>query len=208
MKRLALLDTGTRIDRYVVLDVIGQGGMAVVYRVRHESLGSLHALKVVGVPSRSIMQRLLAEGKAQARVRHRNIVAVHDVIEVDGSPGLVMEYVNGPSLDGLIHHVQLDLVTIDRVGRALLRGVQAAHDAGLIHRDLKPANVLVSLEDDGLIPKIADFGLVKDVAGGSDTRTGSMMGTPNYMSPEQIRDTKSVDHRTDLFALGAILYEL
>jgi serine/threonine protein kinase len=209
VKRLALLEPGARVDRYVVLDTLGQGGMAVVYRVRHEQLGSTHALKVVVVPSRSIMTRLLAEGKAQARLRHRNVVLVNDVIEVDGSPGLVMEYVPGPSLEKLLRNVPLDLETIDRLGRQILRGIGAAHDAGLVHRDLKPANILCSFEEDGLIPKIADFGLVKDQGAASgDTRTGSVMGTPNYMSPEQIRDTKSVDHRTDLFAIGAILYEM
>jgi serine/threonine protein kinase len=209
MKRLALLEPGTRIDQYVVVDTLGQGGMAVVYRVRHRTLGSVHALKVVVVPSRNIMTRLLSEGRAQARLRHRNIVQVTNVIEVDGSPGLVMEYVPGPSLEKLLHNVTLDLDTLDRLGRQILRGIAAAHDAGLIHRDLKPANILCSFEEDGLIPKIADFGLVKDTGtDAGDTRTNSVMGTPNYMSPEQIRDTKSVDLRTDLFAAGAILYEL
>jgi eukaryotic-like serine/threonine-protein kinase len=209
VKRLALLEPGTRIDRYIVLDVLGQGGMAVVYRVRHETLNSVHALKVVVVPIRQIMGRLLLEGKAQARLHHRNVVQVSNVIEVDGSPGLVMEYVPGPSLEALLRNLPLDIDTVDRLGRQLLRGITAAHEAGLVHRDLKPANILCSLDEDGLVPKIADFGLVKDLdAAAGATRTGSVMGTPNYMSPEQIRDTKSVDHRTDLFAMGAILYEM
>ena len=121
-------------------------------------------------------------------IRGRNLSEIYELLR-RGAEGWTL-----PRTIGVLHRV--------------CETVAYAHSRGVVHRDLKPANVLVSLEDDGLIPKIADFGLVKDVAGGSDTRTGSMMGTPNYMSPEQIRDTKSVDHRTDLFALGAILYEL
>jgi len=208
VSRLDLLPPGFEVGRYQILDLLGQGGMAAVYRVRHRKLGSLHALKVVTVPSRSILRRLTLEGQAQARVRHRHIVAVHDVLEVDGSPGLLMEFVDGPTLEELLDH-PLPLPVADHLARGLLKGVAAAHAAGLVHRDLKPANVLVAMEEDGLVPKVADFGLVKDAhAGESRTRSGTLMGTPNYMSPEQIRDAKTVDHRADVFALGAILYEL
>jgi serine/threonine-protein kinase len=208
VKRLELLPIGKEVGRYQVLDVLGQGGMAVVYRVRHATLHSVHALKVTAVPSRSVLRRLMREGSAQARVRHRNIVAVHDVIEVDGCPGLIMEYVDGPALDELLEDHELTLEQVDRIARGLLRGLGAAHSAGLVHRDLKPANVIVSIEEDGWIPKIADFGLVKDVAVASETRSGTFMGTPNYMSPEQIRDARSVDGRSDLFAIGCMLYEM
>ncbi len=209
MKRLDLLPAGHSVDRYVVLDVLGQGGMAVVYRVRHTQLDAIHALKVVAVPSRSILRRLMMEGQAQAKVRHRHIVAVHDVLEIDGCPGLLMEYVDGPSLDDLLREV-LPLEQVDRLARGILRGVAAAHEAGLVHRDLKPANVLIAIEEDGFVPKVADFGLVKDTASSvaSHTRSGAFMGTPNYMAPEQIRDAKTVDARADIFALGAILYEM
>jgi serine/threonine protein kinase len=209
MKRLELLQPGDQVGRYVVLDLLGQGGMAAVYRVQHGALGSMHALKVVTVPSRSVMRRLILEGQSQAKLQHRHIVAVTDVIEVDGSPGLVMEYVRGPTLHDLLYEAPLSPTVLDKLGRGLLRGLAAAHDAGLVHRDLKPANVLVALEEDGLVPKIADFGLAKDVtAEKSATRAGSFMGTPHYMAPEQIRDAKTVDHRADLFALAAVLYEM
>ncbi|MBX2798635.1 MAG: serine/threonine protein kinase [Myxococcales bacterium] len=209
MKRLATLEPGRHIDRYRVIDVLGEGGMAVVYRVAHDRLGSLHALKVVAVPSRSIMRRLIDEGRAQARIRHRNIVAVHDVIEVDGSPGLVMEYVAGPSLDDLIYGVALPMEQVDALGRGILKGIAAAHAEGFVHRDLKPANVLVASSSEGLTPKIADFGLVKDLQSPSGkTYTGAFMGTPNYVSPEQVRDARGVDHRADLWAAGSVLYEL
>ena len=209
MKALQTLEPGDAVGAYVVQDLLGQGGMAAVYRVRHEKLGSQHALKVVTVPSRSVMRRLMVEGKVQARVVHRNIVNVTDVIEVEGCPGLVMEYVRGPSLHELLYSEPLPVPVVDGLVRGLLRGLAAAHRDGVVHRDLKPANVLVALEDGALVPKIADFGLVKELQGDpSGTRSGAMMGTPQYMAPEQIRSAKDVDERADLFAIGAILYEL
>jgi len=208
MKALGLLDPGDVAGSYVVQDLLGQGGMAAVYRVRHEKLDSVHVLKVVTVPSRSVMTRLMAEGRVQARLSHPNIVSVTDVVEVAGCPGLVMEYVDGPSLHELAHGVRLPLPIVDVLARGLIRGVGAAHHDGVVHRDLKPANVLVQLQDELLVPKVADFGLVKERGTGSQTRTGAFMGTPHYMAPEQIRSSKDVDGRADLWAVGAILYEL
>ena len=209
MRSLEALRPGDAVGAYVVQDLLGQGGMAAVYRVRHAKLGSVHALKVVTVPSRSVMKRLMLEGQVQARLAHRNIVAVTDVIEVTGCPGLVMEYVRGPSLYELVYATKLPLDVVDGLVRGLLRGLAAAHADGLVHRDLKPANVLIAMEHDGLVPKIADFGLVKDVAEErSATKSGAFMGTPQYTAPEQIRSAKTVDARADLFAAGAILYEL
>lgn len=212
MNRLELLQPGDAVGRYVVLDLLGEGGMAAVYRVRHDKLGSLHALKVVTVPSRSVMRRLMLEGQAQARLAHRNIVAVTDVIEVQGNPGLIMEYVRGPSLHELLYAADLPLAVKDGLARGMLRGLHAAHQAGLVHRDLKPANILIALEDDGLVPKIADFGLAKDAHADSNakgaTRSGTVMGTPSYMAPEQIRSAKNVDARADVFSVAAVLYEL
>ena len=209
ISRLAPLEPGRRVGRYRVRHVLGEGGIAVVYRVEHLQLNSEHALKVVAVPSRSLLERLLDEGRAQARVRHRNVVSVIDVIEVDGCPGLVMELVEGPTLEALIYDVWLDLPTIDGIGRALLRGIEAAHGVSVVHRDLKPANILVTEEDGELVPKITDFGLAKDLQSEvSRTHTGAFMGTPNYMAPEQVRDARGVDGRADLWAVGAVLYEL
>lgn len=202
----------TRIDRYAVEERVGAGGMAVVYRVRHLQLGTLHALKVLEVPSRGVQQRLLQEGRVQASMRHPNIVAVTDVISVEGAPGLVMELINGPSLDRLIQACPLTLEQADALALQILDGVEAAHDHGVVHRDLKPSNVLIQATRSGLIAKVADFGLVKVLGDGAlneyATRSGATMGTPAYMSPEQIRDAKHVDHRTDIFSLGCIFYDL
>lgn len=212
-----MLKPGRVVDRYTVEASIGEGGMAQVFRVRHNTLGTLHALKVLKVQSAAIRQRLVQEGKLQASIRHTNIVAVTDVIDVDGAPGLLMEYVEGPSLDVWLDRLAErgeapTLQESERIFRGILAGVARAHRHGLVHRDLKPGNVLLEDVDGVLIPKVADFGLAKillDESGGvSATRSGVAMGTPAYMSPEQIRDAKNVDQRTDIFALGCIFYEL
>ena len=204
---------GTTLDRYSVEAELGAGGMATVYRVRHLTLGSLHALKVLKVQSASIRQRLVQEGRVQATLRHPNIVAVTDVIDVDGAPGLVMEFIDGPSLEGWLEENRPSLAQSEAIFRGILAGVARAHRQGLVHRDLKPGNVLLdSSGDDGIVPKVADFGLAKildDEEGfGSQTRSGIAMGTPAYMAPEQVRSAKNVDQRADIFALGCILYEL
>ena len=209
------LAPGTEVDRYVVEDVIGRGGMAVVYRVHHKKLGTAHALKVLLIPAPSIQERMLQEGRVQATLRHANVVNVTDVIEVNGSYGLVMEYVAGPALDRYLWQEQkLTLAVAEGIGRGIIAGIAAAHAQNMIHRDLKPANILLATsEHEAIVPKITDFGLAKVLRGtaleiASATRTGHTMGTPQYMAPEQIRNAKSVDERADIFSLGALLYEV
>jgi len=206
-----VLAEGQIVDRYTVLAQLGEGGMATVYKVRHHVLGSFHALKLLKVQSPTIRERLMEEGRAQATLRHANIVTVTDVIDVDGAAGLVMEFVDGPSLEEWLrdNHPSLDLA--EKLFRGVLAGVARAHREGLVHRDLKPGNVLLDQDDDGLLPKVTDFGLVKalsEAPRASRTRAGIAMGTPAYMAPEQIRDARTVDQRADVFALGCILYEL
>jgi len=210
---MTTLDVGQDIDRYSIEGVLGRGGMAVVYRVRHRDLDSLHALKVLTMMSPSVRDRLRLEGRAQAKLRHPNIVSVTDLVDVDGAPGLVMELVEGPSLEERLQNGEMDLATADAIARGMLAGVVEAHRHGLVHRDLKPGNVLLASQGGALVPKITDFGLVKvvmadSVPGRNATRAGSTMGTPAYMAPEQIRDAGGVDARADLFSLGVILYEL
>lgn len=207
-----MLDTGTQIDRFTIERVLGQGGMAVVYLVTHHTLGSEHALKVLTVGSKAITERMLQEGRVQAQLRHPHIVAVHDVLDVAGQPGLLMEYVDGPSLeDFIIRKPTIELDLARHLFMGTVSAVAHAHEKGLIHRDLKPGNILLQMSAGQWIPKVTDFGLAKMMEGSenlSKTRSGVAMGTPSYMSPEQIRDAKNVDQRTDVFALGCILYEL
>ena len=206
------IDTGTIVDRYTIEGRLGEGGMAIVYKARHNQLGTMHAIKVLTIPGKSIRQRLLQEGRVQALLRHPNIVTVTDVIDVEGQPGLVMEMIDGMSLETMIEKVPLNVEQVDALARGIIDGVGEAHRQELIHRDLKPGNVMVQFTNRGPIPKVTDFGLAKvlsaDEFSGTKTRSGMAMGTPCYMAPEQIRDAKTVDRRADIWALGCILYEL
>ncbi len=207
-----MLSPGQIIDRYEVEGVIGRGGTAVVYRVRHRQLNTLHALKVLSITSPAIRERMILEGRVQASLRHLNVVAVTDVLEVDGMPGLLLEHIEGPSLEDALRKYKLTVADAEVLFLGVLAGVRHAHHHGLVHRDLKPANVLLAQTPEGYVPKVTDFGLAKvlqgDAEAPSSTRTGTAMGTPHYMAPEQIRDARHVDQRADIFSLGCILYEL
>jgi serine/threonine-protein kinase len=206
------LAPGEIIDRYTVLSLLGEGGMAAVYAVRHNTLGSRHALKLLKIENEGIQRRLVAEGQVQASLRHPNIVSVTDVLIVDGQIGLLMEHIDGPALDAWLREHRPSQKDALALFRGILAGVSRAHRAGLVHRDLKPGNVLLDSADGLTIPKVADFGLAKILAdnegGHSRTRSGLPMGTPQFMAPEQIRSAKEVDTRADIFALGCILYVL
>ncbi len=205
------MQAGQRVDRYIVEEELGRGGMAVVYRVRHTTLDSIHALKLLHTDRPAVADRLVQEGKLQASLRHPHVVAVTDVIVVDGAPGLVMEYLPDGALDEVVP-TELSEPEVRELFRGICSGVAHAHSLGMVHRDLKPGNVLVQRVDGKLHPKVADFGLAKVLAGGEGgpglTRTGVAMGTPAYMAPEQVRDAKNVDARADVWALGVILFEL
>ena len=207
-----MLAPGTVVDRYVVDALIGRGGMARVYRVRHLNLGSVHALKVVEVPGEEVVERFAREARSQARLRHPNVVSVTDFVDVDGLPGLVMEYVEGRSLDKELAAAPASMETLDILFADVCSGVAAAHAVNLVHRDIKPANVLVTSVDGRPLAKVADFGIVKVIGDSSGnptlTRSESTMGTPGYMAPEQVFDAKRVDTRADIFSLGCLLYRM
>ncbi|MEN0061982.1 MAG: protein kinase [Myxococcota bacterium] len=210
---LESLTPGIVIDRYVVESFIGAGGMATVLKVRHRQLGTAHAMKVLNIASGSVRDRLVQEGRLQAALQHENVVKVTDLVTLTGgAPGLIMEFVEGPNLDELLNDKVPTLAQADHLAQGILRGVEEAHRHGLVHRDLKPANILLQPAVETWVPKVADFGIAKVLAGDGDhtghTRTGMTMGTPNYMAPEQARDAKNIGPTADIFALGAILYEL
>lgn len=210
---MSTLSSGMRVERYEVQSILGRGGMAVVALGKHLELGSLHALKVLHVASPGVAERMLQEGRVQATIDHPNVVGVRDVIRVHGMPCLVMEYVDGPSLNGVLYTFSLSYAQLDAIAYDLMEGLAAAHAHNLVHRDLKPHNVLLQVTSDRIVTKIADFGLAKVRDGEASglghfrTRSGQMMGTPSYMAPEQFNDAKTVDHRADIFALSAVLYE-
>ena len=197
------------IASYEILAVLGRGGMGVVYKAKQLGLDRLVALKMIlaGTASEEELGRFRAEAQALARLRHPNIVQIHDIGMHDGKPYFSLEYIEGGSLDrrtgGQPHNARQAAQMLETLARA----VHAAHEAGIIHRDLKPHNVLISEKGE---LKIADFGLAKSLDSASaHTQTGAVLGTPSYMAPEQAEGrTRAVGPRTDVYGLGAILYEL
>jgi eukaryotic-like serine/threonine-protein kinase len=203
---------GDRFGNYVVVERLGAGAAATVWRVRHTTLQSSHALKVLGVESATLRGRLVQEGRIQAELVHRHIVRVTDVVDLDGRVGLVMDFVEGVSLRELLQtEGKMGAPEALEIFRQVLSAIETAHAAGVLHRDLKPDNVLLSQEDDGVVARVTDFGIAKVLSGvlrPGDTRDGTMMGSPGYMAPEQIEDASSASTRSDLFAAGSILYEM
>lgn len=207
------LAPGSEIGRYRVEAEIGRGGMARVYRVRHTTLDTLHALKVLTLTGEELRERLVREGRVQAQLDHPNVVPVRDILDLEQGPGLLMDFIDGPSLDAWLLEHDPDAAERERIFSAIATGVGFAHDHGIVHRDLKPGNVMMQLRHGKWMPRVADFGLAKLVSGDEgdaqlQSRTGRPMGTPAYMAPEQVRSAKHVDARADVFALGCILYEL
>lgn len=197
-----------RLRHYEVLEELGQGGFGIVYRVFDEKLHRMVALKVLSptlASNPSARARFLREARAAAAVRHEHVISIHDV-EDEPIPHLVMEYINGQTLQQKIDKTgQLQLKEILRIGMQMAQGLAAAHKQGLIHRDIKPSNIL--LENGIERVKISDFGLARAVDDSSISHQGLIVGTPAYMSPEQA-DGKLVDARSDLFSLGSTLYAM
>jgi eukaryotic-like serine/threonine-protein kinase len=195
-------------DRYTAVREIGRGGAAVVYEAVHQGLGTRHALKLLSVQSDAVRKRMINEARLQAQLKHPNLVAVTDVFEVDNRPVVILDLIDGPTLERwLIDEGLPEYDEAERIFRGIVAGVAAAHAKGVVHRDLKPANVL--LEGDDLQPRVTDFGLAKALAVKSgETRMGVAMGTPGYMAPELIGHAATADERADIFSLGCILYAM
>ena len=198
------------VTGYELLGELGRGGMGVVYKARQIKLNRLVALKMVlaGAHAGSEqLARFYTEAEAVAQLQHPNIVQIYEVSEHDGLPFFSLEYVDGGSLNQKIAGKPQPIQEAAQTAEILALAMASAHQHGIIHRDLKPANVL--LTQDGL-PKITDFGLAKRLESDSgQTRSGTLMGTPSYMAPEQARgDTHEIGPLADQYALGVILYEL
>ena len=193
---------------YQVVETIGRGGMGIVLRALDPKLNRVVAVKVLApelAANPNARRRFVRKAQAAAAVSHPHVVTVHAVDE-DRLPYLVMECVVGQSLqEKLDLSGALNLTEIVRIGRQVAEGLAAAHEQGLIHRDIKPANIL--LENGVERVKITDFGLACAVDDVAITRAGDIFGTPQYMSPEQARGER-VDHRSDLFSLGSVLYAM
>ena len=188
-------------DKYEVRDFIAQGGMGRVYKALDRKLGRLVALKFVAAGSGSAPRRFAVEAQAQARVEHKAVCRIYDVGEWRNQPYIALQYIAGEALSDCYR--KLGLEEKAHLLREVAEGLHAAHRLGLLHRDIKPANIMV-LRNGSV--KITDFGIAK-MSSGSRTQIGIILGSPKYMSPEQVAG-KPVDGRSDIFSLGAVLYEL
>ena len=193
-------------SRYEVLEVIKAGGMGIVFRGIDLTLDRVVAIKLVTAQAAcgNSIERFYREARAMAAVKHDHIVTIHSVETEEGLPFLVMEYIDGISLSDRVQNCgKLNFDEVVQLGQEMAAALECAHDVGLVHRDLKPGNVL--LENDTGRAKVTDFGLAKFSTDSALTRTGVVVGTPEFMSPEQAIGDPT-DARSDLFSLGSVLY--
>ena len=194
--------------RYLIEGILGKGGMGVVLKVRDQQLEEEVALKMISPEhelSPAFLDQLKQEIKLARRITHKYVLRTYDFGQAEGIPFVTMEYLKGVTLKQLLDDRQrLPLAMLLRIGRQVAEGLEAAHAEGVVHRDIKPLNILFDTRGDA---KIMDFGLAVPMAGASATADGAIFGTPRYMSPEQIRGER-VDPRSDLYALGIMLFEL
>jgi eukaryotic-like serine/threonine-protein kinase len=209
---------GTRIGHYELLELVGEGGMGLVYLAEQkEPVRRKVVLKVIkpGMDSRQVVARFEAERQVLALLDHPNIAHVFDAGTTEtGRPYFVMEYVKGLSITQYCDQNKLNIEQRLKLFRQVCEGVHHAHQKGIIHRDLKPSNILVSVHGDRVFPKIIDFGIAKATTQSLMDKTiftsqGQLLGTPEYMSPEQVAlATQDIDVRSDIYSLGVVLYEI
>lgn len=204
---------GAKVGGYTLVRELGHGGMGQVWEATHDQLGKRVAIKILLAElaeDENVVARFVREGRACVKLRHPNAVDVSDVGFERGVPYLVMDYLEGETLTAHLASGKFnDAKTVANVVVPILCALQAAHDEGIVHRDVKPGNVFLTRARDGeIIPTLLDFGISK-IAGddGFAIRSGSLMATPIYMSPEQAIDSANVDSRTDIYSLGVLMYQ-
>jgi len=199
---------GTKLGNYEIQSLLGRGGMGVVYKARQVSLHRTVALKILSTSlssDESFVKRFQREAHAVAQLSHQNIAHIYDVSEEDGIHYFSMEYVEGQTLDDILKEkVRLDTDEAVRIISRVADGIEHAHRNDIIHRDIKSSNILLDVDDN---VKVMDFGLAKLIGRTKLTETSTIMGTVDYMSPEQARG-ETVDNRTDIWSLGIVLYEM
>ena len=203
--------TERRIGKYIVKRELGRGGMGTVYLAEQPGLGREVAIKELilsAVADPTALKRFIQEAQVMARASHPNLVQVHDLEQIGDANYIVLEFVRGKSLRDVLNQGSLALPQTFAVMHGVLQALDYAHKRAIVHRDMKPENVLMSDEGD---VKVADFGIARLMddsgAGSTATKTGTTVGTPQYMSPEQVASSK-VDGRSDLYSAGIMFYEL
>ncbi|MBI2677554.1 MAG: protein kinase [Candidatus Koribacter versatilis] len=201
-------NTLTKIGKYDVVEVLGKGGMGIVYKAMDNRIGRLVAIKMMTggfAENPDLLKRFYREAQSTGMLQHSNIVIVYDLGDQDGNPYLVMEFLEGEPLDKLVA-TRRELSLVQKLDYIIqcCNGLNYAHQRGIVHRDIKPANLMILKE--GSAVKIVDFGIAR-IGDASLTKTGQVVGTITYMSPEQI-NAQVVDGRTDIFSTGVMLYEL
>jgi eukaryotic-like serine/threonine-protein kinase len=212
-----LLAAGTRIGDYQIRSLIGEGGMSIVYAavdVRTDQPVALKILRPDMARVPATVQRFFREAQATVQLAHPGIAAIYatGVDEATAAVFIAMEHVDGPSLGEHLARAGgvLDVIAVADLGAQLAETLAAAHAAGIVHRDIKPDNILIVAQPGGLRTKLVDFGIAKlraDAWGSGHTRTGMLLGTPGYMAPEQATARGEIDGRTDIYALGCVLYQ-
>ena len=197
-------------DEFDQVQPVGRGGMGVVFKAREKSLNRMVAVKVLSPmlsADATLRERFLREARAAAAIKHPNVITIHAVADSSNLPYLVMEYVEGQSLQQRLD--EQGTFTADeviRIGRQIAAGLAAAHASGVVHRDVKPANIL--LESPSAHVKLSDFGLAQVAGQSSLTQTGVFVGTPAFIAPELLNEEGEHDHRADLFSLGSVMYAM
>jgi predicted Ser/Thr protein kinase len=211
-RRAEMETLGAAFPQFELIELLGRGGMGEVYEARQKKLGRLVAIKILPEPfgkSDEYTERFLREARSLALLNHPNIVTIYDFGDADGLCYFVMEYIDGVDLRRMIEARTLSPEEALRIVPQICDALQFAHDAGVVHRDIKPANILI--DKLGRV-KIADFGLAKIVRKEARdftlTGAGEVMGTAEYMAPEQRRSSQTVDHRADIYSLGVVFYEM
>lgn len=210
MSQPAALEVGDVVaGKYRVEALLGKGGMGAVFAVVHQQRGSRHALKLLTQASRTAAERFLREGRAASTLGGRRIPAIHDQGEHGGVPYMVLELLDGEDLDRRL--AKRGRLPIDEAADFVIEACAAlapAHAHGFVHRDIKPANLFVARKKGRDMIVLLDFGVAKDHKAGVLTATNSVLGSPQFISPEQLLSSRDVDHRADIWSLGATLFEL
>ncbi|MCI0414863.1 serine/threonine protein kinase [bacterium] len=197
----------TNWDRYQIESLLGEGGMAKVYKAYDPQLKRYVALKFIRNDDQIYRERLLKEARAQAQIDHDHICRIYEVGQVDNKQYIAMQYIKGQTLNEIQSEMSLQQKVI--VMQKVASAVDAAHRLGIIHRDLKPSNIMIERCEDGTFrPYVLDFGIARVLNDPALTSTDQIVGTPSFMSPEQLFGGKNLDHRTDIYSLGALFYSL